>query len=130
MVNKSALGMKIMVVDDDEIMLNALYLCLTRAGYQTVTVTDGIKALEIFNAGKNFDLIISDIMMPGLSGFTLLDTIRNMAKDSVPVILISSLDKAKTISSRLDLKADDIIVKPIDFDKLLLKISSLLGLSN
>lgn len=122
--------MKILIVEDDEITLKALEHRLGIAGYTISSAKDGKKALDIYNTEKDFDLIISDIMMPNISGFTLLSTIRDYNQKRVPVILISSLDKAKTITSSLELEVDDIIVKPIDFDQLLLKIEKLIPVKN
>lgn len=116
---------KVLVAEDDAILLNALEHCLVQAGYKVVTATDGMKALEIYNIDKNFDLVITDIMMPHISGLTLLNYIKQNTDKYTPVILISSLDKAKTISSMLDLKADEVLIKPIDFTELVKSIKQL-----
>ena len=117
---------KILAVDDDPVMLKALDHCLTGAGYAVIAAKDGMEALNVFNINKNIDLVISDIMMPNISGFTLLSAIRKYQDKYIPVILISSLEKTKEISSALELEADDIIVKPIDFNMLLLKVKQVM----
>jgi len=114
--------MKILVVDDDIMLLKSLHHSLSGIGHNVHTAQDGLKGLDIYNRETDFDLIISDIMMPDISGFTLLNTVRDVKNKFVPVILISALDKANEISSALDMNAEDIFTKPIDIEKLIAKI--------
>jgi DNA-binding response OmpR family regulator len=118
---------KILIVDDDPVMLKALEHCLSEAGYTVIAVKDGMEALNVFNTNKDLSLVISDIMMPNISGFTLLSAIRKFQDKYIPVILISALEKTKEISSALELQADDVIVKPIDFNVLLLKVNQVMN---
>ena len=109
--------MKILVVEDDKLMLKAVVHNLEAKGYDTLTAEDGFQALDIIQRDK-VDLIISDIMMPNISGLELLNLLKQFYYNNIPVILISSLDKGDIILRSLGLGANDFVTKPIDFEKL------------
>lgn len=116
--------MKILVVDDDRLMLTSISKKLIENGYEVCTADNGEKAIELLQY-KSIDLIISDIMMPKLSGITLIKILQQLNLGKIPVILISSLDQAKSIIKSLNVDARDIMVKPIDYNEFLSKISDL-----
>jgi DNA-binding response OmpR family regulator len=109
--------MKILVVDDDPLMLEAIAHRLREDNAEVVTACNGFEAISIAESGT-LDLIISDLMMPEMSGLSLLCLLKQFYFNRIPVIIISSLDKADVILSSLGLGADDFISKPIDFDRL------------
>lgn len=109
--------MKILVVDDDKLMLESISHYLGAEGYETSIAEDGFQALDTIQKQK-IDLIISDIMMPNISGLALLNLLKQFYFNSIPVILISSLDKKAFILRSLGLGAIDFITKPIDFKNL------------
>lgn len=109
--------MKVLVIDDDKMVVEAIMHQLTGMGMEVDTATNGFEALDRVE-NKRPDLIISDIMMPGMNGLSLLSILKQFYFDKVPVIVISSLDKADLILSSLGLGAEDFITKPINFEKL------------
>jgi DNA-binding response OmpR family regulator len=109
--------MKILIVDDDKLMLEVLSHYLEAEGYGILVAEDGFQALEIIQKEK-IDLIISDIMMPNISGLGLLNLLKQFYFNNIPIILISSLDKKDFILRTLGLGAIDFITKPIDFKNL------------
>jgi len=109
--------MKILVVDDDKMVLESIKHSLGSEGHEVLTVENGLQALDIVEHQK-LDLIISDIMMPTLSGLSLLSMLKQFFFHSIPVIIISSLDKSEVILSSLGLGAEDFITKPINFEEL------------
>ena len=116
--------LKILVVEDDKNMNSSICSYLTRLGYNTYDVfnaTDAINALfEI-----KFDLIISDIMLPGTDGIELAKIIR--AQDSeIPILFITARDDFATKRKGFEARIDDYMVKPIDLDELVLRIEALL----
>lgn len=115
---------KILIVDDDPITLKLVEQYLSSQGYNTITAMDGFDALEKIEKNK-FDLIISDIMMPNLSGLSLL-SISKEFHHQIPVILISTLDKGDVVSKSLSLGANDFIVKPINLEELSIRVKRLL----
>lgn len=115
--------MKILIVDDDEMELSAIGHFLKGSGIDVVTAHNGLEAINM-TQDQDLDLILSDIMMPGLSGLSFLSILRGVHLNNIPVIMMSSLDKADIIMSSLGLGADDFLVKPIDLDKLYSRIKS------
>lgn len=113
--------MKILVVDDDKMILEAIAHHLGSEGYEVITATNGLQALEMAQ-NKKLDLIISDIMMPDLSGLSLLSMLKQFYFNKIPVIIISSLDKSDIILSSLGLGADDFMAKPINFRELSIRV--------
>jgi DNA-binding response OmpR family regulator len=120
--------MKIMIVDDDEMMLQALKHYLTGQGYDVIAVCDGLQALQIARAG-DLDLIITDVLMPDFSGLDLLSTLKQFYLLKIPIIVISSDHKKDLILSSVGLGADDFIAKPINFKELNLRIKKHLHLA-
>ncbi len=109
--------MKILIVDDNKLTLKALEHNLNAEGYDTLIAENGFHAIELIQKEK-VDLIVSDIMMPNISGLELLNLLKQFYFNNTPVILISSLDNGEMISRSLELGAIDFITKPIDFKQL------------
>lgn len=113
--------MKILVVDDEKMTLTALSKKLRDKGYRVSVATNSVEALRAINEQK-IDLIISDILMPLISGFTLLSMLKNFYFIRVPVILISSYNQENVLLKSHSLGATDFVSKPIDYDELFYKI--------
>jgi two-component system, OmpR family, response regulator len=117
----------ILIVEDEEKILRLLELELDYEGYQIGKAMDGIEALEAYRMGK-WDLILLDVMLPGLSGIELLRRIR--AHDSItPVILLTAKGSVEDKVSGLDLGANDYITKPFQIEELLARIRAVLRMS-
>ena len=109
--------MKILVVDDDQLTLQAISHVLKEEGYKVVLAEDVSKAINALENEK-IDLIISDIMMPNVSGLAFLSMLKQFYLDKTPVILISSLDKGDIVADSLGLGAAYFLVKPLDMKEL------------
>jgi adenylate cyclase len=109
--------MKILIIDDDVLTLEAITHRLKAEGHKVVAAENTINALSILRK-ENIDLIISDIMMPDMSGLELLNLLNRFYFIKVPVILISSLFKSVIQTTAKALGAKEFLVKPINFDKL------------
>jgi CheY-like chemotaxis protein len=83
----------ILVIDDDEGIRLLLTNYLSAVGHQIVAMKDGIEGIEAFNNGHNFDLVITDIFMPGLNGNEVAEHIRRSNKGHIPVIAITGSGK-------------------------------------
>ena len=116
---------KILIVDDDPIILKLIENHLSLEGYETTTAEDGFNALEKIQKNQ-FDLIISDIMMPNLSGLSLLSISKEFPV-KVPIIFISSLNKGDIIAKSLRLGMDSFMAKPIDLKDLSERIKRMIG---
>ena len=109
----------ILVIEDDELSRELLQKRMSRAGYHVVSLADG-QMVEAALQDQNFDLVLSDIMMPGVNGFQVLEIIKqNEALKHLPVIMISALDDQESIDKCINLGAEDYITKP--FNALLMK---------
>lgn len=114
----------ILVVEDEPVTQRLLKKILEDRGYEVVIAGDGIDAL--MELGKrNFDLILSDLSMPNLDGFKLLDFI-NMKGIHTPVIFLTGSDDVEDEIKVLALGAKDYIKKPLNRDLLLLRVSKVL----
>ena len=120
----AAVRRKILVVEDDRTLRQALTFNLAREGYETVTAADGENALAIARA-QRLDLILLDVMLPGMSGVEVLRTLRKEAVDT-PVIVLSA--KGEEIDRVVGLKigADDYVPKPFSRPELLARIEAVL----
>jgi DNA-binding response OmpR family regulator len=121
----SLAAQKILVVDDDTMVLKAVTHSLQSEGYGVITASSGMEALGIIER-ERLNLIITDIMMPDLSGLNLISMLREFYSLKIPVIVISSLGKDNIIYPSLRLGATDFIIKPINFSKLLLRVKEIL----
>jgi sigma-B regulation protein RsbU (phosphoserine phosphatase) len=105
----------ILVVDDDESNRESLRRRLERRGYVVATAVDGPAALQSIANGK-FDLVILDVMMPGMSGLEVLDVLRREHSPSeLPVIIATARDQSEDVVAALDHGANDFVTKPLDF---------------
>jgi len=117
--------LRILVVDDDRMLLEAIAYTLESDGFEVITADDGFQALDIIQKQEPLDLIISDIMMPNMTGLGLLSLLKKFYFDTVPVILMSTLDKKEVILSAMKLGAHDFILKPFNLEELSLRVKRL-----
>lgn len=114
---------RVLVVDDDPQILSFLRRALTYDGYAVETATDGVEAL-MKAQGHELDLVVLDIMMPGIDGLEVCRTLRRSS--DVPILLLTAKGTVSDRVEGLDTGADDYLVKPFDFDELLARIRALL----
>ena len=85
----------ILIIDDEDIIVALLQEYFSHLGYSVVTAKDGSEGIEIFNSSPNFDLVITDINMPGINGNAVAKCIRNSPRPEVPIVGMSGQnDKA------------------------------------
>lgn len=116
--------MNILIVDDDPMIIELLTFKLSEQGYTVDSVTNGWGALLKLSKNK-YDLLITDLMMPDISGLTLLSLLKNYTFDSIPIIIITSLDHSTTILSGFGLGAAEYFVKPLNMDHFLETVKKL-----
>lgn len=115
--------MKILVVDDEETILDAVQFSLERAGYQVITANDSEPALAAL-AAENPDILLLDVMLPTRSGFELVQHIR--LTNNVPIIMLTAKGTESDRVTGLTLGADDYITKPFGTRELLARIQSVM----
>lgn len=113
--------MKILICEDEEIMLTALEFRLQRQGLKVVVAKDGKQAIDIIEQ-ESPDLVVADIMMPHVSGLELIQHLREKKKSDLPVIVISALEHDETVLEAFRLGATDFITKPFKPNELILRI--------
>ena len=117
------MGRKILIVEDETKIARFIEMELNYEGYETRKAADGRTGLEMAQSG-DFDLILLDLMLPGLSG---MEVLRRIRRDSdVPVIVLTARDSTMDKVSGLDGGADDYITKPFATEELLARIRSAL----
>jgi len=111
--------MRVLVVEDEPSFVEALRISLTREGYEVEAAGDGKAGLEAFRKHRP-DVVLLDLMLPGLSG---LDVLRGIRRDSdVPVIVVSAKDAEADIVAALELGADDYVTKPYSVRELIARV--------
>lgn len=113
---------KILIVDDEKPICDLIDMNLTASGYQCVSVQDGLEALDLIEQ-EDFDLILLDIMLPGASGYDIMEYIRPLG---IPVIFITAKHEVKNRVKGLRLGADDYLVKPFDVVELTARVEAVL----
>ncbi|WP_271893764.1 PleD family two-component system response regulator [Candidatus Phyllobacterium onerii] len=121
---------RILVVDDVPANVKLLEARLSAEYYEVVTASDGYQALEICE-NSNVDLILLDIMMPGLDGFEVCRRLKSQASTAhIPVVLVTALDQDTDRITGLNFGADDFLTKPVNDLQLLARVKSLVRLKN
>ena len=117
---------KILIVEDDELMIKILKFILNKEGYQLSIIKDGLSAIEQIPA-INPDMVITDLLLPYKSGLEVLRFVKEKFKKT-PIIVLSSLgEEEHSVSEAFKLGADDFIAKPFNPNELILRVKRLLN---
>lgn len=119
---------RILVAEDDEMLNELVCSALSQGGYEAVSCKDGEQALRAMER-ENFDMLISDIMMPHTDGYALAKTVRQ-TDGNIPILFMTALDDKPAQQRGYAAGADDYVVKPFDTDILLLRVRALLRRAN
>lgn len=120
-VNERSESATVLLVEDDPTLRSTLAFNLIREGYEVLTAADGPTALEVVSReGDRLDLVILDVMLPGLNGFQVLRAIRR--DFSFPVLMLSARGEEQDRVDGLELGADDYVVKPFALRELLARV--------
>lgn len=114
----------ILVVDDNDSIRKLMTTYLVRDGYHVFAASDGIEALAVLEKEK-IDLMIADIMMPNMDGFALTNDLR-ASNYNFPILMVTAKDSFEDKKKGFSVGTDDYMVKPIDFDEMLLRVAALL----
>ena len=117
--------MKILVCEDDFMIVKAIEHKLLKDGYEVQIAQDGKEASEEIK-NNSYDLILTDILMPFLGGLELINLIRNQLQKDTPIIVLSRLGNEESIIEAFKLGADDYITKPFSPSELSLRVKRLL----
>jgi two-component system alkaline phosphatase synthesis response regulator PhoP len=116
-------GKRVLVVDDDVKTVELVKLYLNRDGYRVMTAYDGIEALRLARESRP-DLIVLDLMLPGMNGLEVCRTLRN--ESEVPIIMLTAMTTDQDKLNGLDLGADDYMTKPFSPRELAARVRTVL----
>ena len=114
---------KVLIVEDENNIAELLHLYLEKEGFETQVARDGGKAVELFRSFKP-DLVLLDIMLPVLDGWSVLKKIR--AEDKTPIIMLTAKGEVQDKVTGLEQGADDYVVKPFEMKEVLARIHAVL----
>jgi len=113
--------MKILIVEDNQLLLKVLETKLKKEGYEVISCENGKDAIdEIIYSSP--DLIITDIMLPYSSGLEIVNFVKVTLKKSTPVMVLSGIGQEKTVEEAFKLGADDYMTKPFSLSELSMRI--------
>ncbi len=115
---------RILIVEDDKDLNRTVCSFLNGSGYEAVGCFDANEAYDAMY-GNTFDLIVSDIMMPGIDGYEFAKTVRSLNED-IPILFMTARDDFASKQKGYRIGIDDYMVKPIDLEELFLRIGALL----
>ena len=113
---------KILIAEDEEPIANLIRMNLRRAGYECVWAPDGEQAADLMEK-EHFDLVLLDIMLPGINGYELMDYARTL---ELPVIFLTALGSTENKVKGLKMGADDYLPKPFEIVELLARVEAVL----
>lgn len=117
----------ILIVDDSKTVRNLVAFIMKKEGYKVTTAEDGLDGLEKLYS-NSIDLIISDVNMPRMDGFTFIKTVREQdAYKDTPIVILSTEGQEKDIQQGMNLGANLYLVKPAQPDKMVRNVKMLLG---
>lgn len=117
---------RILIVEDEELILKALEFRLRRDGYDVIRATDGRDGLRIIESHE-FDLLITDMMLPFNNGLEVVNKAKNVKGRSFPVIVLSNVGLENVVLDAFKLGADDYITKPFSPAELSVRVKRLLS---
>ena len=118
----------ILIVDDSKTIRNLISFILKKEGYKVTMAEDGLDGLEKLYAADDIDLVISDINMPNMDGFTFIRTVREQeVYRNLPIVVLSTEGQEKDIKQGISLGANLYMVKPAQPQQMVKNIKMLLG---
>src|ERR1700752_4018268 len=118
--------MKILVAEDEPMLLKTIELKLKKEGYEVIATADGREAMEQIEK-CNPDMVITDIMMPYASGLEIINLVRQKISRKIPIIMLSAMEQEKVVMEAFELGADDYITKPFSLNELAIRVKRLMS---
>ncbi len=128
-MNAVAAKPQILVIDDDESMRFMLQSKLFQSGYNVTLAASGSHAIQIFQSGKEFDLILCDLKMPLKTGIDVVRFLRDQG-DNTPMIIVTGFPERDKIISAAQMGVQDVLVKPVRHQELMKMVRNKLGLDD
>ena len=125
MSGESLVKQKVLVVEDERLLLKTIAFKLSKENFEVKTAADGREAMKLLEEFTP-NLVVSDVMMPFVNGLELVKQLKDRFKNDVKVILLTSLGQEDTVMKAFDLGVDDFMTKPFSPTELTLRIKRLL----
>lgn len=116
---------KVLIAEDNSVFLLLLKFRLQKEGYTILTATNGKEAIDLIE-NQEPHIILTDIMMPFISGLELISYVRNKLKRSTPIIVFSAAGQEEIVLKAFDLGATDFMSKPLSPNELIIRVKKLL----
>jgi DNA-binding response OmpR family regulator len=116
---------RLLIVEDDRDLARNLIDFLEIQGYATDYAADGHAALSLL-ASNEYDLVVLDMMLPGVDGLTICSRMRQQLRNNVPVVILTAKDEIDTKITAFDIGADDYVVKPVSLREIEARIRALI----
>lgn len=117
---------RILVAEDNKLIQETVVFKLKKDGYEVVKAIDGKECIEHLQNGT-FDLLITDLFMPFISGHEIISTVRSDMKIALPILVLSAAGAEETVLKAFELGADDYMIKPFSLSELSIRVKKLLG---
>ncbi|MBL7973001.1 MAG: response regulator [Prolixibacteraceae bacterium] len=117
---------RIMVAEDNKLILETIYHSLTREGYEIIKAADGKECLRLLE-DTDVDLVITDLYMPCINGHEVISTLRDERKKTTPILVLSAAGAEENVLKAFDLGADDFMVKPFSLVELNVRVRKLIA---
>lgn len=116
--------MKILLADDEPILLKTIGLKLQKEGYEVVSTSDGREAVEKIDV-YDPDIVVTDLMMPYISGLEIVSIVRKKTHKKIGVIMLTAMEQEKVVMEAFELGVDDYVTKPFSLNELVIRVKKL-----
>lgn len=117
---------KILVAEDNKLILETVVFKLKKDGYEVIKAVDGKECIELLQ-NERFDLLITDLFMPFISGHEIISTLRTEMGSKLPILVLSAAGAEETVLKAFELGADDYMIKPFSLGELSIRVKKLIN---
>lgn len=117
---------RILVAEDNKLILDTVVFKLQKEGYEVVKAKDGKECMEYLESGS-YDLLVTDLFMPFISGHEIVSAVRSEMKIDIPILVLSAAGAEETVLKAFELGADDYMTKPFSLGELSIRVRKLLA---
>jgi DNA-binding response OmpR family regulator len=116
---------RILVAEDNKLILDTVVFKLQKEGYEVVKANDGMECLQYLKSGS-YDLLITDLFMPFVSGHEIISIVRSEMKSDLPILVLSAAGAEETVLKAFEMGADDYMIKPFSLGELSIRVKKIL----
>jgi DNA-binding response OmpR family regulator len=117
---------RILVAEDNKLIQDTVVFKLQRDGYEVIKAVNGKECMECLQSGS-YDLLITDLFMPYISGHEIIFAVRSEMKIDLPILVLSAAGAEETVLKAFELGADDYMIKPFSLSELSIRVRKILA---